>query len=187
MDATYEDTGKEQVLDRHPKRIKSLQFGILSPQNIVSQSVVNVADRNLYDLDRPLGQPRKQTANGPLDERLGTSSKTETCATCGEGLKDCSGHFGHVKLVLPVFHYGYFKKIMEFLHCVCKECSQVLLPEKEKRKLLRQMRRPGMDGLRRDALCKTIAAEARKTKMCPHCSAYNGQVKKVPQHPSTLR
>ncbi|KAL1590620.1 hypothetical protein WHR41_00821 [Cladosporium halotolerans] len=186
MDATYEDTGKEQVLDRHPKRIKSLQFGILSPQNIVSQSVVNVTDRNLYDLDRPLGQPRKQTANGPLDERLGTSSKTETCATCGEGLKDCSGHFGHVKLVLPVFHYGYFKKIMEILHCVCKECSQVLLPEKEKRKLLRQMRRPGMDGLRRDALCKSIATEARKVKICPHCSAYNGQVKKVPQHPIKL-
>ena len=183
MEATFEDTGKEQVLDRHPKRIKSLQFGILSPQNIVAQSVVNVADRNLYDLDRPLGQPRKQTANGPLDERLGTSSKTENCATCGEGLKDCSGHFGHVKLVLPVFHYGYFKKIMEILHCVCKECSQVLLPDKEKRKLLRQMRRPGMDGLRRDALCKAIATDARKVKICPHCSAYNGQVKKVPQHP----
>ena len=128
MESTFEDTGKEQVLDRHPKRIKSLQFGILSPQNIVAQSVVNVADRNLYDLDRPLGQPRKQTANGPLDERLGTSSKTENCATCGEGLKDCSGHFGHVKLVLPVFHYGYFKKIMEILHCVCKECSQVCCP-----------------------------------------------------------
>jgi hypothetical protein len=49
MEAAFEDNGKEQVLDRHPKRIKSLQFGILSPQNIVSQSVVNVADRNLYD------------------------------------------------------------------------------------------------------------------------------------------
>ena len=45
MEAAFEDTGKEQVLDRHPKRIKSLQFGILSPQNIVAQSVVNVADR----------------------------------------------------------------------------------------------------------------------------------------------
>ena len=113
---SYDDNGKEQVLDRQPKRIKSLSFGILSPQDIVSQSVVNVADRNLYDLDRPVGQPRKQTANGPLDGRLGTSAKSGVCETCGEGLKECSGHFGHVKLVLPVFHYGYFKKIMEVLH-----------------------------------------------------------------------
>ncbi|OQO06044.1 hypothetical protein B0A48_08632 [Cryoendolithus antarcticus] len=179
----YDDNGKEQVLDRPPKRIKSIQFGMLSPQDMVAQSVVNIADRNPYDLDRTPGQPRKHTVNGPLDQRLGTSAKSGICQTCHEGLKECSGHFGHVKLVLPVFHYGYFSKIIELLHCVCKECSKVLLPEKEKRKLLRRLRTPGMDGLRKSAVCKAIATDCRKVRVCPHCSALNGQVKKVPGHP----
>ncbi|KAI7532625.1 hypothetical protein KC331_g13491, partial [Hortaea werneckii] len=38
----YEAAAKEQVLDQVPKRINALQFGILSPPEIVSQSVVNV-------------------------------------------------------------------------------------------------------------------------------------------------
>ncbi|KAI7104859.1 hypothetical protein KC352_g37217, partial [Hortaea werneckii] len=97
----YEAAAKEQVLDQVPKRINALQFGILSPPEIVSQSVVNVLDRNLYDIGTLPGQPRGLTKHGPNDERLGTSAKTGSCQTCGQGLKECNGHFGHVKLSLP--------------------------------------------------------------------------------------
>ncbi|KAK4503760.1 hypothetical protein PRZ48_004675 [Zasmidium cellare] len=183
METTSETTHKEQVVDQVPKRIKSLQFGLLSPPEVVAQSVVQVADRNLYDIsDRP-GAPRKITGHGPLDLRLGTSSKNGLCDTCGLGLKDCNGHFGHVKLALPCFHYGYLKKIIDALNCVCKDCSRVLLPEKEKRTYLKSLRRPGLDGLRRDVIIKKISAECRKVKVCQHCSAYNGPVRKVAGHP----
>ncbi|KAI7041256.1 beta and beta-prime subunits of DNA dependent RNA-polymerase [Hortaea werneckii] len=179
----YEAAAKEQVLDQVPKRINALQFGILSPPEIVSQSVVNVLDRNLYDIGTLPGQPRGLTKHGPNDERLGTSAKTGSCQTCGQGLKECNGHFGHVKLSLPVFHYGYFRKIIETLNCVCKDCSRVLLPEKEKRAALKQLRRPGLDMLRKGAIIKKIAGDCRKVKVCPHCSGFNGPVKKVPGHP----
>lgn len=179
----YSPPSKEQVLDHVPKRIKGLQFGLLSPEEIVAQSVVAVTDRNLYD-ERQAGQRvRTITKHGPIDERLGTSSKNGVCGTCGLGLKECNGHFGDVKLVLPAFHYGYFKKIIEILNCVCKECSQVLLPEKEKRIALRQLRRPGLDSLRKAALCKKYAADCKKNKICPSCGALNGPVKKVPGNP----
>lgn len=182
-ETTEEYTGKEQIIDQVPKRIKSLQFGLLSPPDIVAQSVVPVADRNLYDIsDRP-GVARSITKHGPLDGRLGTSSKTGTCTTCGQGLKECNGHFGHVKLALPCFHYGYLKRTIEALNCVCKDCSRVLLPEKEKRNYLRTLRNPGLDGLRKDVLVKKISGECRKVKICPHCSAINGPVRKVPGHP----
>lgn len=184
MEATTEQfTSKEQVVDAVPKRIKSLQFGLLSPPDIIAQSVVPVGDRNLYDLGAQAGAGRTITKHGPLDQRLGTSSKNGLCETCGQGLKECNGHFGHVKLALPCFHYGYLKRIIEALNCVCKDCSRVLLPEKDKRDYLKRLRKPGLDGLRKDVITKAISAECRKVKVCPHCSAFNGPVRKVPGHP----
>lgn len=62
--------------------------------------------------------------NGVLDRRLGVSAKLmpgppgrglvpATCETCGHRLQDCAGHFGYVKLELPVFHIGYFKNTLQ--------------------------------------------------------------------------
>ena len=28
------------------------------------------------------------------------------CATCGENMSECPGHFGHIELAVPVFHIG---------------------------------------------------------------------------------
>lgn len=87
-----------------------------SNQDIVNQSLVQVSDRNLFDLERG----RSSQRFGPLDTRMGISGKHEHCATCNEPLQACNGHFGHVKLCLPVFHVGYFKKVISILHSVCK-------------------------------------------------------------------
>ena len=177
-------SSKAQVPTSVPKRIKSLHFGLLSPEEILSQSVLSVTDRNLFDIStQPGTQRRVLTKHGPNDERLGTSSKTALCGTCGRGLKDCNGHFGHVKLALPCFHYGYMRKIIEVLNCICKDCSQILLPEKERRAALKAVRRPGLDSLRKKAFCKKLLTDCKKVKICPHCSAYNGPVKKVSGHP----
>ncbi|KAK3112701.1 DNA-directed RNA polymerase III subunit C1 (rpo31), partial [Teratosphaeriaceae sp. CCFEE 6253] len=118
-DIAHDYPTKEQVPSRTPKRIRALQFGLASPADIAAQSVVTVNDRFSYDLNvaREPGKPRVVTKYGPLDERLGTSSKGGICATCQLGLKECNGHFGQVKLALPAFHYGYLKKIMEVLSC----------------------------------------------------------------------
>lgn len=37
-------------------------------------------------------------------------------------MADCAGHFGYIKLVLPVFHIGYFKAIISILQEICKVC-----------------------------------------------------------------
>jgi DNA-directed RNA polymerase III subunit RPC1 len=37
-------------------------------------------------------------------------------------MADCAGHFGYIKLVLPVFHIGYFKAIIAILQEICKVC-----------------------------------------------------------------
>jgi DNA-directed RNA polymerase III subunit RPC1 len=174
---------KQQVVDKVPARIKQIQFGIYSNQDIVNQAVVEVSDRNIYDLEPGADNVRTHTHHGPMDPLMGISQKNTFCKTCGEGLDTCNGHFGHVKLALPVFHVGYLKHIIEVLHTVCKDCSRVMLEPDERKRYLRSIRRPGMDNLQRTGIARRIMEECRKRKNCPWCKALNGTVRKVGGHP----
>ena len=71
---------------------------------------------------------------------MGTSESSVTCETCQRGLLDCPGHYGFVKLALPVFHVGYFKHTLAILQSVCKECSRVLLSPEERERALKCVR-----------------------------------------------
>ncbi|KAI4168021.1 MAG: hypothetical protein LQ343_006728 [Gyalolechia ehrenbergii] len=173
---------KEQVVDTLPKRIKELKFGLPSSQDIVNQSVLEVCDREFFDLS----QDRAPRVNGPLDPRMGISSKHGFCETCGEALQQCNGHFGVIKLVLPAFHIGYFKMTMAVLQSICKDCARILLPETERRKFLSFLRQPNIDNVRRSVIRKKVNDECRKTKKCYSCGAINGQVKKGSPHPLKL-
>ena len=35
-------------------------------------------------------------------------------------MADCVGHYGYIRLVLPVFHVGFFKHVLGILQCICK-------------------------------------------------------------------
>ncbi len=87
-----------------------------SNQDIVKQAVLEVSNRELYDVHNN----RAPVQHGPLDGKMGTSSKTGTCETCSLAMEHCNGHFGHVRLALPVFHIGYLKMIIAILQDICK-------------------------------------------------------------------
>lgn len=44
---------------------------------------------------------------------------------------------------------------------------------------LKRFRRPGLENLQRQALCKAVNTAARKVVYCPYCAATNGAVKKA--------
>ncbi|KAI9805736.1 MAG: hypothetical protein M1833_005229 [Piccolia ochrophora] len=167
--------GKAQVVDNVPKRIKEIEFGILSSQDIVNQAVLEISDRQLFDLEND----RAAVQHGPLDGKLGTCNKLVACETCGDSLQQCNGHFGHVKLALPVFHIGYMGKVITILQGICKDCGHILLQEHDRRTFLKDLRRPNIDNFRRLQVCKKINAQCRKTRLCPACGAVNGGVKKA--------
>lgn len=103
------------------KGSKKNSNGYRSDQDIINQSAVELVDRRLFDLDKTRsGGARAIAQYGPLDRRMGVSSKSHPCETCGKPLQDCNGHFGHVRLVLPVFHVGYFRKVIQILQSICK-------------------------------------------------------------------
>ena len=109
-------------MDIAPKKIAGLEFGVLSSKDILAQSEVEVLTRDLYDLER--GRSAKE--GGALDTKMGISSNALECSTCHGNLASCHGHFGHIRLALPVFHVGYFRAVILVLQCICKLCSAVL-------------------------------------------------------------
>ncbi|KAF9109757.1 hypothetical protein BGX27_007243 [Mortierella sp. AM989] len=165
---------KEQVLEQAPKKIKQIQFGVLSPQEIVNVSEFEVTQRDLYTV-----QDRQPVKYGMLDLRLGTSDKVSSCETCGLKQQDCIGHFAHIRLCLPVFHIGYFRAAIVILQNICKTCSKVLLSEKDRRTYLKKLRAPNLENLTRKNVVKAINDKCKKVVHCPYCEATNGTVKKV--------
>lgn len=145
----------------------------MSKQEIAALSELEVTTRDIYDL--PSRQPR---AGGVLDRRMGVSDKAGLCETCGLRMADCVGHYGYIKLVLPVFHIGFFKHIVSILQMVCKNCACVLLDESDRRRFLRRFRRPNLENLQRTQTFKAVNSAARKVLYCPRCGATNGTVKK---------
>lgn len=94
-------------------------------------------------------------------------------------MADCVGHFGHVKLSVPAFHVGYFKHIIACLQEICKDCSRILLTESQKRSFLKELRRPGIDNLRRSQICKKINEQCKKMRRCASCGNVQGVIKKA--------
>jgi len=166
-----------------PQKIKRIDFGVHSEEEVCRMSVVEVKKDEMYSHHPPApGQAsiRQPTLYGPLDKRMGTTDKSQYCATCAEPLQTCAGHFGHIKLTMPVFHQGYFKAIVSVLCCVCKSCARVLLPDDDRASALQFMRRWREDHLRCAARFKSIVEACKKISHCPHCGAPNGPIKRVP-------
>ncbi|XP_073009025.1 DNA-directed RNA polymerase III subunit 1 isoform X1 [Typha latifolia] len=165
-------TKEPYIEDVGPKKIKSIRFSMFSGEEVKKSAEVQVWNNRIYGADL------KPVENGLLDQRMGAANKAGQCVTCHGKFTDCPGHFGYLKLVLPVFNVGYFNSILDILKCICKNCSRVLLVEKDRKEYLRKMRNPKTEILQKNALVKKIRDKC-KISRCPWCGYVNGVTKKA--------
>ncbi|KAK4052414.1 DNA-directed RNA polymerase II core subunit rpo21 [Microbotryomycetes sp. JL201] len=102
------------------KRPRTVQFGILSPEEIKSISVVKVEYPETYEEGSQRPKP-----GGLSDPRMGTIDRNFKCGTCGEGMAECPGHFGHIELSKAVFHIGFINKVKKILESICVLCGKL--------------------------------------------------------------
>jgi DNA-directed RNA polymerase beta' subunit len=95
--------------------IDSVQFGILSDDDITKMSVCELTSTKLVG------------PNSVYDQRMGILEMDEICPTCNQNSKNCIGHFGHINLNVPVLHPLYHRLILNILKCICYKCSKLLL------------------------------------------------------------
>ena len=106
------------------KKIMSVQFSIMSPEEIRERSVVEITKHDTYDKDVPV-------IKGLFDIRMGSTEMGKICGTCNQDNINCPGHFGHIELARPVYHYHLMEFIPKIMTCVCYNCSKLLLNKED--------------------------------------------------------
>ena len=104
--------------------IKRIDFEIWKNKEILNSSAldkntVGITTSELHINDEP-------TENGLLDKKMGTTDWASICATCDFHMNFCNGHFGHIKLANPTYHYGFYDNVITILNCICTKCSSLL-------------------------------------------------------------
>ena len=154
------------------KVISSIDFSLLSPEDIRKLSAARIITADTYDEDG-LSIP-----SGLMDPRLGTIEPGRRCATCGNRLGECPGHFGHIELARPVVHVGYAKRLLKWLRSICRGCSRILLTDEQQdfyhKRLEKHME--VFHELDEDTV-KEIYKICRKAKTCPHCGEDRYKIK----------
>jgi DNA-directed RNA polymerase II subunit RPB1 len=116
-------SGKDGV-----KPIKRVQFAVLSPEKIISESVANIH--------------KHMTKGGEMqgsltDPRLGATRNTRNAIT-GLDSKLDPGIFGHCILSLPVYHPIFSSAVHNILRAVCPTCSALRESARMSAKTLKQ-------------------------------------------------
>ncbi len=137
------------------KQVKSINFSLISPEEIKKIGVTKVVTPELYDVD---GYP---VDGGLMDLRMGAIDPGVRCRTCGGKLKECPGHFGFIELARSIIHLKYVPYIEMLLRCTCRECGKVLLSEDNLKKYAKPM----------------IFKKAKDAKKCPYCQSEQDKIK----------
>ena len=101
-------------------QISALHFGIMSSAEIEKNSVVEVNSAKISgdNMDHSV-----------YDPRMGSMEMNITCPTCDNNSQKCPGHFGHIKLAVPIVHPLLYKFVLSLLRVFCYKCSRFLLSE----------------------------------------------------------
>ena len=102
------------------QEVKGIQFSVLSPEEIVKRSVVQITKTDTYTGNEPV-------IGGLFDSRMGVLEHNKICATCEQKNIFCPGHSGHISLAKPLFNPMFFDITKKILKCVCYRCSRILI------------------------------------------------------------
>ncbi len=163
------------------KKIGSISFSLLSPNEIRKMSATKVITADTYDDD---GFP---IAMGLMDPRLGVIEPGLRCKTCGlrVGKDKCPGHFGHIDLAMPVIHVGLVKSIRNCLRATCRSCGRILLTDKQREEYITLLKKYGEDGRDKTYLFKQIIKDCVKVEKCTRCDRETGKIEL--DKPTSLR
>lgn len=105
-------------------KIIGIQFSLLSPEEIVRNSVAEITSKDTYNGIKP-------KIGGLFDPRMGVLDPGLICPTDGENYINCPGYFGHIVLAKPVFYIQYLSTVSKILKCICFKCSKLLIAKED--------------------------------------------------------
>ncbi len=152
------------------KKVKQIDFGLMSPEEIRKMSVVKIETPDTYDAD---GYPIE---NGLMDRHLGVIDPSLRCRTCGFRGGDCQGHFGSIDLARPVMHTGFGNTVHKILRATCNECGRILLTDLEIEEFREKIEFCKEHEENINDVIKEVWKAAKKDT-CPHCGEEQEDIK----------
>lgn len=147
------------------KKIHSIEFGVLAPEQIRKMSSIEIKSPETYDKD---GYPME---GGLMDPHLGVINPSLRCKTCGQKMKQCPGHFGSLEMVRPVIHPKFSNKLEELLHATCQECGKIALKDETLAEF-----KEASSKISKEEAVKLLIKKTKTKRKCPHCSATRVEV-----------
>ncbi|KAH0972017.1 hypothetical protein GBA52_024173 [Prunus armeniaca] len=99
--------------------VDAIRFGFFTDEEVRKHSFVKVTSPILFDdsTHTPVNGGLYDKAMGPLGDERG-----QLCQTCGQTEYTCSGHCGHIDLVLPAYNPLLFNILHKLLQRTCFFC-----------------------------------------------------------------
>ena len=181
---------KDIIEVKEPMQIDTVTMEIMTADEI----------RQLSEVEVTVSEVLKETTatptaviNGPMDPRMGSLGLDDECPTCNLGFdaesKDsCNGHFGHIKLPVPIPNLLFLGErerkgnmthpIMEALNKTCIYCNRVVLPQEVIDGTIGSVLKEFEDGGKnyqsrkriRDMLKEHFEYFNNEGRICPHCN-----------------
>lgn len=132
--------------------VEGVQFSVLGNDTIQRISVLDsngVIYPDTYDNSEP-------KIGGIIDPRLGVSDQFMLCAYCKSNYLECPGHFGHIKLVEPLFHFGFIQYVKNVLSCVCFKTCKILVSKEDIQKKVINHKNPKVRFNEIKTLCSNV-------------------------------
>ena len=102
------------------------EFSVTNKKQILDYSEIN--EPQGISLAEAHDQQNDPRTGGVIDPRMGVTDYNHKCVTCGLIPEECPGHMGHIQLVEPVWHIGFYKMYLKpILDSVCINCSNLLI------------------------------------------------------------
>ena len=145
-------------MEEDVKDLDEIIFGILSEKDIRDISVCKVDNPKLTNSDKNGG------GYGTVyDPRMGPIENNKSCETCGVDIWRCPGHYGFIELNEPIIHPLFYKRVVDFLRCVCIKCNSLLITED-------QIKLNNLSKIKSTKRFDKILEKIEKIDMCPNCS-----------------
>ena len=120
--------------------LESIEFSVLTPEDVRSISVLHVTETNIYDDNGPVRAGLRDASMGPT-----AIGKQNTCPTCDLPVSQCGGHFSHIEFPIPMYHINRIQAVIQCLKSKCPKCHEPTTKSKNCPKCKKKLPRIGYD------------------------------------------
>ena len=107
--------------------LNTIKFGFYTPEEISRISIKPITHSKVYDdLNYPV---RGSLADPSLG--VGAFDRDSNCEICNQNSENCTGHFGHIELQVPLYNPFELNNILKLLNAKCFNCDKLKMNKKD--------------------------------------------------------